>query len=582
MKNLIKILTILAFVFMMSCSDEFLDENPPHIQTAETIYKTVEGFDAGINGLYSLVRRERESYQGAGRTSGLTATLMFTGTDNVYSNSKSQLAELSYDWNLNNPNATGLYEVFLWLYQTINAANTIINRAENPDLEWTSVSNKNRIVGEARAIRAWCYRHLTYLWGDVPLNLQESSGSNIITDFERTPIARIRRQMINDWKFAAEHLESEPSIQGRMTRGVPLTYLAEMYLAIGKPDSALIWADECINDPAYELIENRYNFVSGEQGVPFMDMFKPGNSRRSDGNKESLWTFQWEINVSGGGENLMRRELGGKYDRWDYDSDQGGGSRLAITEKRGGKGLGYILPTSYALALYASSSEGNKQDERGSEFALKRFFILSPGDIISPEINLYYERPWQIGDTIWCGGRFGRGTPAGIPELSGGYKLDTLNLNDQRNKNDWPYSLKWAQADPGLPVARGQHNDQVYMRLAETILLKAEALYRTGRSSEAAVEINKLRNRANAVNITAEDIDLDFILDERSRELLMEEHRRYTLLRYGGNVFYERTKVNNFDKGLCTNFTESDSLLAIPQEVIDANLTIPMPQNPDF
>jgi hypothetical protein len=154
-----------------------------------------------------------------------------------------------------------------------------------------------------------------------------------------------------------------------------------------------------------------------------------------------LGSFQWAINVSGGGENLMRRELGGKYDRWDYDSDQGGGSRLAITEKRGGKGLGYILPTSYALALYASSSEGAKQDERGSEFALKRFFILSPGDIISPEINLYYERPWQIGDT---------------------------------------------------------------------------------------------------------------------------------------------TKVNNFDKGLCTNFTESDSLLAIPQEVIDANLTIPMPQNPDF
>jgi hypothetical protein len=576
MKNPVKRYTIILIILLLSaCSEDILFESPPHIQTAETIYSNLEGFEAGVNGLYALVRQERE---GLTEASTLVATLMMTGTDVIFSNSKSAMAEPSYNWDLNNPNANGYAEIFLWLYQTVNAANTIINRAENPDINWKGDENKNRILSEARAIRAWAYRHLTYLWGDVPLNLEESSGSNIKTDFERTPIYNVRRQMISDWVFAASHLDSEPYLQGRMTRGVPMTYLAETYLALGMPDSALYWAELCDADPAYALIVNRYGVNSQKPGVPFMDMFIPGNSNRSEGNTESLWTLQWELNVLGGGNNLMRRELGGKYERWSYDADQGGRSRLANTEERGGKGLGYILPTSYALRLYLSSSEEGKQDHRASDVALRRYFILDERDVVSTTLNVYLGRTWQVGDTIWCAPLGDRS--AGDPTTAGGYNF--LMLADGRNKNDWPYSLKWAQADPGLPEAKPQHNDQVYMRLAETILLKAEALHRLGRNDEAATEINRLRDRANAKRVTADEITLDFILDERSRELLMEEHRRYTLLRFGGMVFYKRTNDYNYFYGLCENLTPRDSLLAIPQTVIDANLTVPMKQNPGF
>ena len=557
------------------CSEDILTEAPPHIMTAETIYTTPDGVEAGLNGLYALARRERE---GLTSQSTLIATLMMTGTDNVFSNSKSAMAEPSYNWLLNNPNARGYSDIFLWLYKTINAANTIIGRAGDPAVEWQGDGNRERVVAEARSIRAWAYRHLTYLWGDVPLKLDESSGSNIITDFERSPVNVVRRQMISDWIFAAGNLGTEPSVEGRMTRGVPMTYLAETYLAMGNPDSALYWSDLCINEPAYQLVMNRYGVNRREPGIPFMDMFIPGNSKRTEGNTESLWTIEWEQNVAGGGDNLMRRELGGKYDRWSYDSDQGGKSRFAITEARGGKGLGYILPTSYALRLYLGSSEGDDFDERGSAFALARYFILSPGDVISTELNSYYNRSWQLGDTVWFAPK--KGESAGNPYTSGGYDFDSLV--DGRNKNDWPYSRKWAQADPGLPSGKPQHNDQVYMRLAETILLKAEALVRLNRKEEAATEINKLRTRANSFEVTSTEMSLDFILEERSRELLMEEHRRYTLIRFGGMTFYERTKIYNEDKGLCYNLTPRDSLLAVPQSVIDANQTDPMPQNPGF
>ncbi len=566
---------IMIMLVLSACSEDILIENPPHIQTAETIYTNLDGFESGINGLYALVRKERE---GLSETSTLVATLMMTGTDAIFSNSKSGMAEPSYNWDLNNPYAKGYDDIFLWLYQTVNATNTIIGRAENPSVDWRGEENKNRVIGEARAIRAWAYRHLTYLWGDVPLNLEESSGSNIKTDFERTPIKEIRQLMISDWSFAAQYLGSEPTIQGRMTKAVPMTYLAETYLALGMPDSALYWTEQCLSDPAYSLIVNRYNFGAGEPGTPFMDMFKPGNSSRTEGNKESLWTLQWEINVLGGGAGLMRREIGGKYERWSYDSDEGGASRLANTEVRGGKGLGYLLPTSFALKLYIESSEGEKQDQRADDNALRRYFILSEGDKISAKMNVYKGRPWEIGDTIWCAPL--GGGPAGNPLTAGGYNF--YMLSDGRNKNDWPYSLKWCHADAGLPIAKPQHTDQVYMRLAETILLKAEALHRLDRNNEAADEINKLRDRANAKNVTADEITLDFILDERSRELLMEEHRRYTLIRFGGMVFYNRTNDHNYFYGLCENLTPRDSLLAIPQVVIDANLTEPMEQNPGF
>jgi len=114
------------------CSEDILTEAPPHIMTAETIYTTPDGFEAGLNGLYALARRERE---GLTSQSTLIATLMMTGTDNVFSNSKSAMAEPSYNWLLNNPNARGYSDIFLWLYKTINAANTIIGRAGDPAVE---------------------------------------------------------------------------------------------------------------------------------------------------------------------------------------------------------------------------------------------------------------------------------------------------------------------------------------------------------------------------------------------------------------------------------------------------------------
>jgi hypothetical protein len=72
-------------------------------------------------------------------------------------------------------------------------------------------------------------------------------------------------------------------------------------------------------------------------------------------------------------------------------------------------------------------------------------------------------------------------------------------------------------------------------RLADAYLMYAEAHLRGGGGSisEAVNLVNELRTRANGMNISQNDLTLDFILDERARELYWESHRRQDLIRFG-------------------------------------------------
>jgi hypothetical protein len=186
------------------CSKDILDENPPHILSGDNLYRDLTGFETGLNGAYALVRRERSGLAN-NRTNNLLITIALSGTDVMYGNYAAGDHEIFDFWGqLNNPQQPFLREVWTWLYQTVNAVNVIIERAEKPGVNLTE-ADKNRVLAEARTIRAWAYRHLTYLWGDVPLNLVESTGLTVKTDWTRTPVAGIREQMEKDLLFAEQH-----------------------------------------------------------------------------------------------------------------------------------------------------------------------------------------------------------------------------------------------------------------------------------------------------------------------------------------------------------------------------------------
>lgn len=135
--SLYKTYVVVILIAISSCSKKWMEENPPHLITSETLYTSLDGFEAGLNGLYSLVRRERESTDGTS-SDNLIADISMLGNDNMVPNARGGfgLVFLTYD-SRNIPTDARTRDVFLWLYQTVNAANTIINRAEaDVDIDW--------------------------------------------------------------------------------------------------------------------------------------------------------------------------------------------------------------------------------------------------------------------------------------------------------------------------------------------------------------------------------------------------------------------------------------------------------------
>ena len=120
--------------------------------------------------------------------------------------------------------------------------------------------------------------------------------------------------------------------------------------------------------------------------------------------------------------------------------------------------------------------------------------------------------------------------------------------------------------------------DRAQYRLAETYLLLAEAHHRGGNNAAAATAINSIRTRSNASPIAPGDVTMDFILDERARELYGETYRRLVLSRTG--KFFERTKAMN--PQVSATVSERDKYLPIPQSVIDGNPDAVFPQNPGY
>ncbi|HSN49658.1 MAG TPA: RagB/SusD family nutrient uptake outer membrane protein, partial [Bacteroidales bacterium] len=398
-------------------------------------------------------------------------------------------------------------------------------------------------------IRAWAYRHLTFGWGDVPLALEQSSGSTIKTDWERTPVSQVREQIVKDLLEAEPYIGVEPSLRGRISKGAVQHYLAEMYLTLGNPTKALEWADKVINTPQYKLVTQRYGIKKSKPGVPFMDMFLDGNSNREEGNTEALWVFQFGLKVTGGGSCMIRRIHLSRF--WNISVN--GVRPIVHTFDRGGLGYSRFTFTKWALDNY------EKTDYRFSPYAIRKYYILGDAATNAPYPADNLPAGYHYGDTIKC-------------------KWDPDITYTTRARFDWPYSRKAEGVNPENMNEQYMNNDQVYLRLADTYLLKAEAEFKLGLLQDAANTLNIIRRRSNASEITSAQVNLDFILDERSRELFLEEHRRWTLLRT--HKFLERTMAYNKNGG--QNLSARDTIYPIPQSVIDANLTKEMPQNPGY
>lgn len=210
MKTLIKnIVLAIPVMLSVSCSN-WLEEDPKTFISPSSFYQTVEDFDGALKGLYP---------QGQ----NLHLTEVFADY-----NDKPESAEQVGDIWVNNP-GYGFYafrNAWAGPYSTIKNANMILESIENKSF---SPETKNRIIGEAKCLRAWSYFTLVQLFGDVPLRDKVvTSDADIAID--RTPEADIYKFILNDILEAEQKLPVEPQAMGRVDKRIAKAMMARIYL----------------------------------------------------------------------------------------------------------------------------------------------------------------------------------------------------------------------------------------------------------------------------------------------------------------------------------------------------------------
>ena len=583
------ILSMFAAFLLTGCNeDKFLEEKPLDFNSASNSYETAADYDAAITELYFLTREE--FYTTYDRTTDLSKFAdMWITADPLKSN---VVADLS---------PSGAMAKFYWdeNYKLIAQANTVISRLPNS----SKLTDDEKKVYEAKArfFRALAYRTLVLLYGDVPLQLEEVSTPK--TDFVRESKDKVKAQVVEDLEFAAANLPEINTVKdGEISKPAANMLLAEMYLATGDNDKAINAASAVINNPNLALMKNRFGSQAKEDGDVFYDLFRPNNQNRASGNTEGIWVIQFETNIEGGGNNTSHffwnpgsfwgeRFFAPQVDKFQIIKPDGTKLQLfnwPIGDMTGGRGIGTHYATNH---LYNEIWADDFDDMRNSEYNWPRRFKIHRTNVLDDNPELKAAMPdgyFDLENTVlpdgWSMETGFAGGVAATTQLPNrfmcGYstKMTTpFHHPDAQYENKETYKL----AGTGGKT----YTDQYFFRLAEAYLLRAEAYVNKGDKNKAADDINELHKRANAKPCTADQMNLDYILDERLRELTCEEKRRLTLSRVG--KLAERIKKYNpyFSAAYSADNKDYDAhfdLLPIPLSAIQANKDAKLEQNPGY
>lgn len=140
----------------------------------------------------------------------------------------------------------------------------------------------------------------------------------------------------------------------------------------------------------------------------------------------------------------------------------------------------------------------------------------------------------------------------------------------------YPFINKWRNFN------EGSNQNYIFIRLADILLLKAEALNELGDQAGAIALINQIRSRVNLPGTGASgQADVRLAIEkERRLELAFEGHRWYDLKRNGRAIAVANAAVGPNGENLGYNLTENRLVWPIPQGELDKNLKLR--QNPGY
>ena len=244
-----------------------------------------------------------------------------------------------------------------------------------------------------------------------------------------------------------------------------------------------------------------------------------------------------------------------------------------------------LCPTTYALSLF---TEGDARWEATFMNVVyeKYYDFYRVADKYTLKIKHFYSPKWftAADKATWM--------TANASKLASGfiyYDWGTYDAAYTLIKNvDYQTIPVKKFDDPSLstPSSTGpvSTRDIITARLGETYLVAAEAYLKAGNAAVGLQRLNAVRTRAGVAPATAGEFTIDYILDERGREMLGEYTRWFDLKRTGKLV--ERAVLHNYKIPSAANFNGNGGnlkiLRPIPQIVIDLNQNKNFPQNPAY
>lgn len=561
----------------LSCSKSWLSPEPLSFYTPENVYQNPEGLAALAITLKRDLKEETHNTGKPGTKQYQHLVQEFAASDLASPWSQLDFYKLT-------PNGSAIYNfvnMFDMMYTNIKNCNVLISRAKEVDFK--TEAEKNAMLATGLWYRSYWYYRLVNTYGDVPFIGEEISGAKL--DFQSHSRSAILKKIEADLEFAAKWLPVTAA-PGELTKGAANHLLTKVYLANLEFDKAIASASEVINGP-YALMTARFGKdAANTYRNVIWDLHRPENvsltnnketilatidryEAPSDARSSGLFTMRW-YGASWFGANVRDSEgkAGMVASGPMYDTLGRGNANVRLT------GFYQYDVWSYKGATWNNTTDLRRADANWVDKHEYKYNNPASKDFGKPVNLAYLAAPIDTFRFIYA-----------VPH----------------------YKLFVPEQNPAVTIVAGGNGDWYLFRLAETYLLRAEAYYWKDQLNLAAEDINKVRSRAKALSVSPSEVNIDFILDERARELFAEEPRHaemvrmsYILAKKGlngynlanfseKNYYYDRVKRKNptYDQKINLNgnvaaIAPFHVLWPIPSTIITANTKGVINQNKGY
>jgi starch-binding outer membrane protein, SusD/RagB family len=598
-------ISILALTLILSVGCEKILVEAPQSQIVPSYFNSPAGVLGGIAGVYNEIRNQWG-------TEGFSSEMQ-AGTDEFVQGASSGGGPVH---TFNGLNSTNFGSAWGTSFTCINTVNGVLKYGQSIDLP---EATKKQYLAQAKFLRAFWYFYLVQTWGDVPLHTEFITVPSQAA--KRDPAAEVYKLIIQDLTEAAAALPDKPTapfLGKAATKPVALFFLAKAYLTRG-------WLTNSPTDFAEaarissEIIANKTTYGL-DLWQDFGDAFVPAN----DYGKETMFVSDHSndakfgiYSVGGGASGGAGQNLTPWFANWNYPNNSGVNSNVNASGVMVNSGTSLMVRDSYYGRPYQrirpNSDKQTTGTVTGKNYFLDQAFVRR--DIDSRFANTFYtvyianqsitnaataaNNKRGIGYTTQIGIDTAVWLPdfevVGAPQFVGTRPFKGIVVPPSLWKSDVYPAIK-KQMDP----SRGSNfNDPstrpvVLTRFAEVYLVGAEAYLQSGNKDKAAELLNVIRQRAayrktnsaaqntaaaTSMLVKAADVTVDFILDERSRELFGEWMRNQDLVRTKSLV----RRIQLWNKEASPYVKDFHALRPIPQSEIDRTVEGPaFTQNPGY